>query len=401
MMAPTVMPNIATEMATNAKWYHIVTLKMRVRMISYMSVASVTRPSPMYVAPVGRVPGGVTEAVVFRRPFATKPSAGQSAQFFTSLPGQVASGLEVKVLFQVGLGSGRLTALLIGEREGVVGLGKVRVNVESGTLLADRVVEQTLVHIDIAQAAQREGATRVELKRSPEFRDSLLKPPFQVEFPGLSEVLGRFGKRQGVGVRAAQFLFALTLAEPAVGADEEGVDRQELLVSGEGALEIGDRLPIVPGLDQREADVVEEGRILGQARQRPVMRDRSRKVALLPISQGQTLRRMPNAAVTLSESEGLDRLVIITGLETRESQKRVTYGRPGFPDVAAQLGLDRAEPAVVGEGEPEMRHPICRIHIAVLVSADDLSEARGAPQKYGGDVVPVDQCPGRRDCRIA
>ena len=34
------MPNIAIEIATNAKWYHIVTLKMRVSRISYVSVAS-------------------------------------------------------------------------------------------------------------------------------------------------------------------------------------------------------------------------------------------------------------------------------------------------------------------------------------------------------------------------
>ena len=34
MSAPTVMPNSATEMATKAKWYHMVTLKMRVSAIS-------------------------------------------------------------------------------------------------------------------------------------------------------------------------------------------------------------------------------------------------------------------------------------------------------------------------------------------------------------------------------
>jgi hypothetical protein len=32
--APIVVPNRATEMATKAKWYHIVTLKMRVSTIS-------------------------------------------------------------------------------------------------------------------------------------------------------------------------------------------------------------------------------------------------------------------------------------------------------------------------------------------------------------------------------
>ncbi len=45
--APTVIPNRATESATNAKWYSIVTLKMRVRRISYISVASATRNSPI------------------------------------------------------------------------------------------------------------------------------------------------------------------------------------------------------------------------------------------------------------------------------------------------------------------------------------------------------------------
>ena len=44
--APAVMPNIATEIATKAKWYHIVTLKIRVSAISYISVESVTKKSP-------------------------------------------------------------------------------------------------------------------------------------------------------------------------------------------------------------------------------------------------------------------------------------------------------------------------------------------------------------------
>lgn len=53
MMAPTVMPNMAMEIATNAKWYHMVTLKMRVRTISYITVASATKKSPRYVVAVG------------------------------------------------------------------------------------------------------------------------------------------------------------------------------------------------------------------------------------------------------------------------------------------------------------------------------------------------------------
>src|SRR5512143_950265 len=48
MGAPTVMPNIATEIATNAKWYHMFTLKTRVSRISNMSVARETRKTPAY-----------------------------------------------------------------------------------------------------------------------------------------------------------------------------------------------------------------------------------------------------------------------------------------------------------------------------------------------------------------
>jgi hypothetical protein len=43
----------ATEIATNAKWYHMVTLKLRVRTISYITVASATKKSPRYVLVVG------------------------------------------------------------------------------------------------------------------------------------------------------------------------------------------------------------------------------------------------------------------------------------------------------------------------------------------------------------
>ena len=47
IMAPTVIPNRATDTATNAKWYHRDTLKMRVRRISYIKVANVTMNRPI------------------------------------------------------------------------------------------------------------------------------------------------------------------------------------------------------------------------------------------------------------------------------------------------------------------------------------------------------------------
>jgi hypothetical protein len=40
------MPNIARDTAMNAKWCHIVTLKRRVRRISYIRVASAIRKTP-------------------------------------------------------------------------------------------------------------------------------------------------------------------------------------------------------------------------------------------------------------------------------------------------------------------------------------------------------------------
>jgi hypothetical protein len=40
------MPNIAMEIARKAKWYHIVTLKIRVSMISSINVESVTAKRP-------------------------------------------------------------------------------------------------------------------------------------------------------------------------------------------------------------------------------------------------------------------------------------------------------------------------------------------------------------------
>src|SRR5215207_1895153 len=48
--APNVVPNRATEMATKAKWYHMVTLKIRVSTISYISVVSVMTNKPASVA---------------------------------------------------------------------------------------------------------------------------------------------------------------------------------------------------------------------------------------------------------------------------------------------------------------------------------------------------------------
>ena len=45
-MAPTVIPNMAIDIAINAKWYHMVTLKMRVSRVSYIRVARATMKSP-------------------------------------------------------------------------------------------------------------------------------------------------------------------------------------------------------------------------------------------------------------------------------------------------------------------------------------------------------------------
>ncbi len=40
------MPKRAIDTATKAKWYHMVTLKIRVRSTSYISVLSVVKKSP-------------------------------------------------------------------------------------------------------------------------------------------------------------------------------------------------------------------------------------------------------------------------------------------------------------------------------------------------------------------
>jgi hypothetical protein len=47
MVAPTVIPNSAMDTAMKAKWYHIVTLKMRVRRFSYISVVRVMINRPI------------------------------------------------------------------------------------------------------------------------------------------------------------------------------------------------------------------------------------------------------------------------------------------------------------------------------------------------------------------
>jgi hypothetical protein len=45
--APAVIPNIAMEIAMKAKWYHMVTLKIRVKRISNIRVARVMRNRPV------------------------------------------------------------------------------------------------------------------------------------------------------------------------------------------------------------------------------------------------------------------------------------------------------------------------------------------------------------------
>ena len=66
--APTVRPKSATEIATNAKWYHMVTLKIRVSTISYISVERVTRNRPAYVPARARLVVVRSPGVVRRTP---------------------------------------------------------------------------------------------------------------------------------------------------------------------------------------------------------------------------------------------------------------------------------------------------------------------------------------------
>src|SRR5437867_10156908 len=58
--APTVMPNMAIEIAMKAKWYHMVTLKMRVSRISYITVASAVANRPRKIRGPGRAPSVTT-----------------------------------------------------------------------------------------------------------------------------------------------------------------------------------------------------------------------------------------------------------------------------------------------------------------------------------------------------
>ena len=61
-MAPNVIPNMAIEIAMNAKWYHIVTLKIRVRNSSSCKSERVVRNRPTYVKRVGSALDDATRA---------------------------------------------------------------------------------------------------------------------------------------------------------------------------------------------------------------------------------------------------------------------------------------------------------------------------------------------------
>ena len=69
--APTVMPNIATEMAMKAKWYQRLMEKIRVSRISKTSVARVTRNSPTYTE------RGARATVVMKKSLHLEASAGR------------------------------------------------------------------------------------------------------------------------------------------------------------------------------------------------------------------------------------------------------------------------------------------------------------------------------------
>jgi hypothetical protein len=68
-IAPTVIPNIAIDMAIKAKWYHMVTLKMRVKRISCISVARATMNRPMNVPLLASFAVAMCYCLAFRGSF--------------------------------------------------------------------------------------------------------------------------------------------------------------------------------------------------------------------------------------------------------------------------------------------------------------------------------------------
>jgi hypothetical protein len=57
---------MAMEIATNAKWYHMVTLKILVSRISYMIMVAATRNRPAYVYRVATGEPGISSLVTSR-----------------------------------------------------------------------------------------------------------------------------------------------------------------------------------------------------------------------------------------------------------------------------------------------------------------------------------------------
>src|SRR5262249_11254238 len=76
--APAVMPRSAAATARKAKWYHIVTLKIRVRRISYIRVAADTANTPAPTAR-GSIDGGTTGSLAGTLASLRHPGPGDRA----------------------------------------------------------------------------------------------------------------------------------------------------------------------------------------------------------------------------------------------------------------------------------------------------------------------------------
>ncbi len=121
---------------------------------------------------------------------------------------------------------------------------KVRVHVQGPPLLGVRFVEPPDVKVKVSKVASGTRVARVDLDGCPKLGNRLVMLAFEVEAHPFLEVFLRLAIHERFAVGSLKLLSPVDLTDPAIGADEEGIDGSQMLVLVERPFEVADRLPV-------------------------------------------------------------------------------------------------------------------------------------------------------------
>src|SRR3990172_7647534 len=184
-------------------------------------------------------------------------SARQRGRRLAQAPCEVAPRLETRILGDLPPRSLPVTALLESLAEPIVCLGQTRIALERGPLLTDRVLHAPREEVDKTEIAPDLRIVGIKRRGGFQFRHGLREATRPIEAEPIPRALGGLGTPHRRGTHLRDVGFALRLSGPAIGLDQQWIEREQPRVLRTRPLEGADRFTRPPRFDQGRAKPAE------------------------------------------------------------------------------------------------------------------------------------------------